>query len=291
MKTNKHKEYVKYNPSEAGVEETKAEAPTAQQIVFNNTPLKNHIYSFVIQKKCYWCNENISGLVSEYQYHSGTDLYSRGLFRIYECGCKYVYNCYYFEKIMALIRSHYYKTFLFHDGDINQILEYCSTKFNTNLILTDYNEIIDCLEFIIKFEKCKKPHYYQLIYDKCIEFGNMAYNLYNSCGDDDYYLGKTSIIKQFIKHHIKKIVIMVIKRLEENQQLRLHFNDFYDRMYDKIEECCVCYEKCVTTTKCKHSICGLCFKQVQKCPLCRAEASGDILYTSYRKQYINFEYV
>ena len=286
---NKQETHVEETKAEAPVEETKAEAPLVEQIVFNNTSLKNHIYSFVIQKKCYWCNQDIAGLINEYQYHAGTDRYSK-MYRLYECDCKYVYNCYYFEKMMGLIRSHYYKRFLFKNDDTtDKILDYCN-RFNTNLIFTDYNEIIDCLQFIIKFWKCKKTDKYQEVYDKCIEYGNTAYNLYNSRGDDDYYFHKTYKIQHYIRACIRKIVKLEIKRLEETQQLRLHFNDFYDSMYERIDECCVCYEKCLTHTKCKHMICDSCYKKIDNCPLCRREIDNSVIYTaSYRKKFVNYK--
>jgi len=64
-----------------------------------------------------------------------------------------------------------------------------------------------------------------------------------------------------------------ITQIQEIDDLRMNFMG--DMIFNKMDECCVCYEKTNSKTDCGHSICYKCAIKVKeeederKCPMCR----------------------
>ena len=68
-------------------------------------------------------------------------------------------------------------------------------------------------------------------------------------------------------------VSRTITQIQEIDDIRMNFMG--DMILNKMDECCVCYEKTNSKTDCGHSICLLCATKVKKeegerkCPMCR----------------------
>ena len=68
-------------------------------------------------------------------------------------------------------------------------------------------------------------------------------------------------------------VSRTITQIQETDDLRINYMG--NMILNKMDECCVCYEKTNSKTQCGHSICLLCATKVKeeegerKCPMCR----------------------
>jgi hypothetical protein len=61
---------------------------------------------------------------------------------------------------------------------------------------------------------------------------------------------------------IDLILIKMMRKIPKNDNVKLNIN---------FDNCCVCYEECITKTNCKHSLCRKCIEKINEevCPMCR----------------------
>lgn len=179
----------------------------------------------------------------------------------------------------------------------------CKCKFNYELDMIQEIESIP-VNIIIEYNRQNnftfslKIYHKKIIYDKNLEH-LILYNteIQQNIKNITYSVISKIILKIFtiisklkFCKFIGKFVENNISTYNDKQFIEFHFISELNISTLKLscDECCVCYDKVVTKTACKHYLCVPCWSKLQKlcCPLCKK----GITYFKHNNDYEDEEY-
>jgi hypothetical protein len=175
------------------------------------------------------------------------------------------------------------------------IKRYPEVDYETNHINETFKVTFADLMFDCRCEFIKHPSrdYYRFVIEseEIFDDNDFSYRLYTEIlnldknKNEDYYTQIMNMLewnKGLLNNLVydnrqgKLIDSRVTKTLTQIEEIdHLRINYMGNMVFNKMEECCVCYEKTNSKTDCDHSICYMCATKVKKdegernCPMCR----------------------